>query len=138
MRLTLTTVNIGAPDPVALARFYEELLGWEIESHRSFGHHAIPERVIEIDQQYLGLPEGIERPQDIQVRRHEKGTKPTRMEVAVTPQAPRNHGLGGAPVSMLLGHRLFVDQEGIGRMLHQAADLAVQCLKHAPPASRNG
>ena len=30
MRLTLTTVNIGAPDPVALARFYEQLLGWDI------------------------------------------------------------------------------------------------------------
>jgi catechol 2,3-dioxygenase-like lactoylglutathione lyase family enzyme len=28
--LTLTTVNIGAPDPIALARFYEQLLGWEI------------------------------------------------------------------------------------------------------------
>ncbi|HEY3632129.1 MAG TPA: VOC family protein [Jatrophihabitantaceae bacterium] len=30
MKLTVTTVNIGAPDPIALARFYEELLGWEI------------------------------------------------------------------------------------------------------------
>ena len=30
MSLTLTTVNIGAPDPIALARFYEQLLGWEI------------------------------------------------------------------------------------------------------------
>jgi predicted enzyme related to lactoylglutathione lyase len=28
--LTLTTVNIGAPDPGALARFYEKLLGWQI------------------------------------------------------------------------------------------------------------
>ncbi len=28
--LTLTTVNIGAPDPLALARFYERLLGWKI------------------------------------------------------------------------------------------------------------
>ncbi len=28
--LTLTTVNIGAPDPGALARFYERLLGWRI------------------------------------------------------------------------------------------------------------
>ena len=28
--LTLTTVNIGAPDPGALARFYERLLGWPI------------------------------------------------------------------------------------------------------------
>lgn len=28
--LTLTTVNIGAPDPGALARFYRELLGWEV------------------------------------------------------------------------------------------------------------
>jgi catechol 2,3-dioxygenase-like lactoylglutathione lyase family enzyme len=29
-RLTLTTVNVGAPDPAALARFYERLLGWTI------------------------------------------------------------------------------------------------------------
>lgn len=29
-QLTLTTVNIGAPDPAALARFYERLLGWKI------------------------------------------------------------------------------------------------------------
>jgi catechol 2,3-dioxygenase-like lactoylglutathione lyase family enzyme len=29
-RLTLTTVNIGAPDPGALARFYQQLLGWDI------------------------------------------------------------------------------------------------------------
>jgi len=28
--LTLTTVNIGAPDPVVLARFYQRLLGWEV------------------------------------------------------------------------------------------------------------
>ncbi len=28
--LTFTTVNIGAPDPGALARFYQRLLGWEI------------------------------------------------------------------------------------------------------------
>jgi catechol 2,3-dioxygenase-like lactoylglutathione lyase family enzyme len=28
--LTLTTVNIGAPDPAALARFYVRLLGWAI------------------------------------------------------------------------------------------------------------
>jgi catechol 2,3-dioxygenase-like lactoylglutathione lyase family enzyme len=28
--LTLTTVNIAAPDPAALARFYERLLGWRI------------------------------------------------------------------------------------------------------------
>jgi len=28
--LELTTVNIGAPDPGALARFYELLLGWKI------------------------------------------------------------------------------------------------------------
>jgi catechol 2,3-dioxygenase-like lactoylglutathione lyase family enzyme len=28
--LTITTVNIGAPDPSALARFYEQLLGWPI------------------------------------------------------------------------------------------------------------
>ncbi|MDT5025652.1 MAG: hypothetical protein QOE61_2078 [Micromonosporaceae bacterium] len=31
-RLTLTTVNIGAPDPGALARFYQRLLGWEIKA----------------------------------------------------------------------------------------------------------
>jgi catechol 2,3-dioxygenase-like lactoylglutathione lyase family enzyme len=30
MELTLTTVNIGAADPNALARFYEKLLGWPI------------------------------------------------------------------------------------------------------------
>lgn len=30
--LTLTTVNISAPDPAALARFYERLLGWHIET----------------------------------------------------------------------------------------------------------
>jgi catechol 2,3-dioxygenase-like lactoylglutathione lyase family enzyme len=29
-RLTLTTVNISAPDPSALARFYRDLLGWSI------------------------------------------------------------------------------------------------------------
>ena len=28
--LTLTTVNIGAPDPRGLAQFYERLLGWPI------------------------------------------------------------------------------------------------------------
>ncbi|GAA3794661.1 VOC family protein [Sphaerisporangium flaviroseum] len=28
--LKLTTVNIDAPDPAALARFYERLLGWKI------------------------------------------------------------------------------------------------------------
>jgi len=28
--MRLTTVNIGAPDPAALARFYEQLLGWRI------------------------------------------------------------------------------------------------------------
>jgi catechol 2,3-dioxygenase-like lactoylglutathione lyase family enzyme len=28
--LMLTTINIGAPDPRALARFYERLLGWPI------------------------------------------------------------------------------------------------------------
>ncbi len=28
--LELTTVNIGAPDPGALARFYGKLLGWDI------------------------------------------------------------------------------------------------------------
>lgn len=30
--LTLTTVNIDTPDPAALARFYETLLGWQIAS----------------------------------------------------------------------------------------------------------
>lgn len=29
--LRLSTVNIGAPDPAALARFYERLLGWRID-----------------------------------------------------------------------------------------------------------
>lgn len=29
-RLTLSTVNIGAPDPGSLARFYERLLGWQV------------------------------------------------------------------------------------------------------------
>ncbi|HEY7010739.1 MAG TPA: VOC family protein [Jatrophihabitantaceae bacterium] len=33
--LTLTTVNIGAPDPGALARFYERLLGWTIAREES-------------------------------------------------------------------------------------------------------
>jgi catechol 2,3-dioxygenase-like lactoylglutathione lyase family enzyme len=28
--LTLTTVNVGTPDPAGLARFYERLLGWSI------------------------------------------------------------------------------------------------------------
>lgn len=28
--LTLTTINISAPQPGALARFYERLLGWQI------------------------------------------------------------------------------------------------------------
>jgi len=28
--LTLTTVNIGGPDPGQLARFYQRLLGWKI------------------------------------------------------------------------------------------------------------
>jgi predicted enzyme related to lactoylglutathione lyase len=27
---TLTTVNLGSPDPLGLATFYGELLGWEI------------------------------------------------------------------------------------------------------------
>jgi catechol 2,3-dioxygenase-like lactoylglutathione lyase family enzyme len=31
-RLTLTTVSIGAPDPGALARFYRDLLGWEVKA----------------------------------------------------------------------------------------------------------
>lgn len=30
MTLELTTVNIGSPDPAALARFYARLLGWRI------------------------------------------------------------------------------------------------------------
>ena len=30
--LTLTTVNLGAADPQALARFYERLLGWRLGS----------------------------------------------------------------------------------------------------------
>jgi catechol 2,3-dioxygenase-like lactoylglutathione lyase family enzyme len=30
--LTLTTVNIAAPDPGALARFYGRLLGWDIRA----------------------------------------------------------------------------------------------------------
>ncbi|HVQ89737.1 MAG TPA: VOC family protein [Mycobacteriales bacterium] len=29
--LTLTTVNVGTPDPGALAGFYQRLLGWEIK-----------------------------------------------------------------------------------------------------------
>lgn len=29
--LRLTTVNINAPDPAALARFYQRLFGWQIE-----------------------------------------------------------------------------------------------------------
>ncbi|MDQ6874169.1 MAG: VOC family protein [Actinomycetota bacterium] len=29
---TLTTVNIGAPDPHVLARFYQRLLGWNVEA----------------------------------------------------------------------------------------------------------
>jgi predicted enzyme related to lactoylglutathione lyase len=29
--ITLTTVNLGAPDPIALARFYERLLGWAVD-----------------------------------------------------------------------------------------------------------
>jgi catechol 2,3-dioxygenase-like lactoylglutathione lyase family enzyme len=28
--LTLTTITLGAPDPVALARFYNRLLGWDL------------------------------------------------------------------------------------------------------------
>jgi catechol 2,3-dioxygenase-like lactoylglutathione lyase family enzyme len=31
-QLTFTTVNISAPDPSALARFYAQLLGWEIRT----------------------------------------------------------------------------------------------------------
>ena len=33
--ITLTTVNVGAPDPAALARFYERLLGWSITREES-------------------------------------------------------------------------------------------------------
>ncbi len=33
--LTLTTVNIGAPVPGELARFYARLLGWQIASEQS-------------------------------------------------------------------------------------------------------
>ncbi|MEN3613746.1 VOC family protein [Plantactinospora sp. ZYX-F-223] len=33
--LTLTTVNLSAPDPAALARFYQRLLGWEITEEES-------------------------------------------------------------------------------------------------------
>lgn len=33
--LTLTTVNISAPDPGALARFYRQLLGWTIAVEES-------------------------------------------------------------------------------------------------------
>jgi catechol 2,3-dioxygenase-like lactoylglutathione lyase family enzyme len=29
-RLTISSVVLGAPDPLALARFYQRLLGWEI------------------------------------------------------------------------------------------------------------
>jgi catechol 2,3-dioxygenase-like lactoylglutathione lyase family enzyme len=32
VHLELTTVTIGAPDPGALARFYQRLLGWEIRT----------------------------------------------------------------------------------------------------------
>lgn len=28
--LTLTTINLGAPDPVALGHFYQQLLGWDV------------------------------------------------------------------------------------------------------------
>lgn len=38
-RLTLTTVTLSAPDPGALARFYQRLLGWEIASEE-------PDRVV--------------------------------------------------------------------------------------------
>jgi len=34
-RLTLTTINIGAPDPAALARFYQTLLDWTITSEEA-------------------------------------------------------------------------------------------------------
>ena len=30
MGFTLSTINLDSPDPLALARFYGELLGWEI------------------------------------------------------------------------------------------------------------
>lgn len=33
--ITLTTINMGAPDPGGLARFYEKLLGWPIGAEES-------------------------------------------------------------------------------------------------------
>lgn len=44
-KLTFTTVNISAPDPLALARFYSRLLGWEVKRE-------------EPDWLVLGSPEG--------------------------------------------------------------------------------
>ncbi|CAM3610400.1 VOC family protein [Occultella aeris] len=44
-RITLTTVNLSSPDPGALASFYAELLGWEVD------------RVEETDA-YLRNPDG--------------------------------------------------------------------------------
>jgi catechol 2,3-dioxygenase-like lactoylglutathione lyase family enzyme len=32
VQLSVTTVNIGTPDPPALARFYQRLLGWQIST----------------------------------------------------------------------------------------------------------
>lgn len=43
--LTLTTINIGAPEPASLARFYAELLGWEISRE-------------EVDDVFLRNPDG--------------------------------------------------------------------------------
>lgn len=40
MTLELTTVNIGSPDPAALARFYERLLGWRI-AHEEPGYAIV-------------------------------------------------------------------------------------------------
>ncbi len=33
--LTLTTINVGAPDPGSLARFYQRLLGWNMLAEES-------------------------------------------------------------------------------------------------------
>ncbi|GAA4072795.1 VOC family protein [Nonomuraea soli] len=41
-RLTLTGVNIGAPDPHALAAFYAALLGWEISREEEHDVYLSP------------------------------------------------------------------------------------------------
>ncbi|MFL6162645.1 MAG: VOC family protein [Jatrophihabitantaceae bacterium] len=38
--LTLTTVNLGAADPPALARFYQRLLGWRPDPRDEDGDHS--------------------------------------------------------------------------------------------------